>query len=172
MQADLSPKSYAWILLAAACLLLVLPACERPPQDRTSGSAGAPQPPPHDLSQDESRGGHTLRRHVGRSDEELRKRLEQESDISAASSYRDRAAAESAVGAALEENRSKIERWLARSGAHPNLVLDYDGNPSQPLGRTLRRGENTPQPCAHAVVVLRWDGQGQYYVLTSYPECR
>jgi Bacterial CdiA-CT RNAse A domain len=123
----------------------------------------------HDLSVDEQAGGHTLRKHVGRSDDELKERLDREG-ISASSTYTDRAAAEYAVGSALQEGQSRIEQWMARSGGHPNLVLDYRGD--QPIGRTLHRGESSSQPCADAKVVLRWLSSSEYYVLTSYPECR
>lgn len=123
----------------------------------------------HDLSSDESAGGHTLRKHVGRSDDDLRERLAHE-DISAASTYTNRAAAEYAVGNALQQGQYRIEQWLARSGGHPNLVLDYRGE--QPIGRTLHRGNSASQPCADAKIVLRWLNSSEYYVLTSYPECR
>jgi hypothetical protein len=76
------------------------------------------------------------------------------------------------VGVALQQNRDKIDRWLDRSGGHPNLVIDYDGDASLPIGRSLARGADEPQPCAHATVVLKWTGPNEYYVLTSYPECR
>ena len=66
-------------------------------------------------------------------------------------------------------NREKIQRWLEREGGHPNLVLDYDSD--HPVGRTIRRGEEQAEPCSHALVVLKWDGERQYHVLTSYPEC-
>jgi len=125
--------------------------------------------PSHDLSPDESSGGHTLRKHVGRSDNDLRDRLAHE-DISAASTYADRAAAEHAVGNALQKSEYRIEQWLARSGGHPNLVLDYHGD--QPIGRTLHRGDSASQPCSDAKVVLRYLSSSEYYVLTSYPECR
>jgi anti-sigma factor ChrR (cupin superfamily) len=115
-------------------------------------------------------GGHTLRKHVGRTDEQLRERLDEERGISAASSYTDRAAAEIAVGTVLEQAHGRIERWLERGGRAPNLVLDYHGN--RPIGRTLHRGDSTSQPCSDAKVVLRMSRAGQYYVLTSYPECR
>ena len=52
------------------------------------------------------------------------------------------------------------------------LVADYDGTPSHPIGRSLRRGSDRAGPCAHATVVLKWAGPNNYYVLTSYPECR
>lgn len=127
------------------------------------------QKPRRLLELDEMRGGHTLGRHVGQSDEQLRQRLRRE-QISAASTYADQSMAEAAVGAALELNRERINRWMARESRHPNLVLDYDSD--APLGRTLHRGENQAEPCSHATVVLKWDGPGEYHVLTSYPECR
>src|SRR5262249_3463539 len=128
--------------------------------------------PTRDLSLDEEQGGHTLRKHVGRTDEQLRERLAEEPNIAAASTWTDRRTAEKAVALALEQNRDKIERWVSRPGRHPNLVIDYDGDASHPVGRTLPRGAEKSEPCSHAVVVLRWAGEERYYVLTSYPECR
>lgn len=125
-----------------------------------------------DLSQDEAAGGHTLRKHVGRSDEQLRERLQRERDISAASTWNDRASAEAAVGAAIAQQNGKIGRWLERQSGHPNFVLDYDGDSAHPFGRTLRRGQDQVEPCAHATIVLKWDGPNSYHVLTAYPECR
>jgi toxin len=122
----------------------------------------------HDLTGDEARGGHTLQRHVGKTDAELRERLQSE-DVSAASSYTDRATAEMAVAAAIRENSEKINRWLQHPGGHSNLVLDYDSN--SPIGRSMRREEAQSFPCSHAVAVLKFVGAGEYYVLTSYPDC-
>ncbi len=124
---------------------------------------------PRDLSRDEAAGGHVLRKHVGRTDDELRERLERERNISGASTYSDRGTAEHAVGAAIAVSQDRIQRWLSRPGGHPNLVLDYDS--SQFLGRTFNRGDSQSRPCSHAVVVLKYAAPS-YYVLTSYPECR
>ncbi len=160
--------------LALSCMLWLgckstppNPATPGPGVDRVAHSAfhGVPR----DLSKDESAGGHTLRKHVGRTDEELKDRLTRE-HISASSAYTDRTAAEGAIGDALLQNQTRIEDWMARSGGHPNLVLDYHGD--QPIGRTLHRGDSTSQPCSDAKVVLRWLSSSEYYVLTSYPECR
>ena len=123
-----------------------------------------------DLSQDEAAGGHILRKHVGQTDDELRGRLERERGITGASTYTNRSVAEHAVGAAIAESHGRIERWLSRSGGHPNLVLDYDSE--TPIGRTVNRGESQSRACAHALVVLKYVGPNNYYVLTSYPECR
>jgi hypothetical protein len=150
-------------------------ACTHPPASETTRESSQSAPfsagSRRDLSQDEAAGGHTLRKHVGRTDAELFERLHRERNISAASTWNDRESAEAAVGAAIAQQSSKISRWLERD-SHPNLVLDYDGDPAHPFGRTLRRDEDRVQPCAHAVIVLKWDGANSYHVLTAYPECR
>ena len=139
-------------------------------------SAPAPERRPHaspvanhDLSTDETMGGHTLQRHVGKSDAELIARLEREPGISSASTYIDRATAEAVVGAALDSDRGPLSAWLARSGRRPNLVLRYHAD--HVIGRSMRRGHVESAPCDRALIVLHWDERRQRdYVLTSYPE--
>ncbi len=126
--------------------------------------------PTRDLSQDERAGGHILRKHVGLTEEDLRERLAREQNITGASTYTDRRTAEHVVGAAIAKSQDRIASWLSRPGRHPNLVLDYDGD--DPIGRTINRGAYQSRPCAHALVVLKYAGSNDYYVLTSYPECR
>jgi len=123
----------------------------------------------HDLEADEERGGHTLARHVGKSDAELRDRLERERGISAASSYSSREVAERTVARTLHDQQDRLQAWSERRGNRPNLALDYHGRRGEVLGRSIRRGRD-PIDCGDAVVVLRWAGR-DYYVLTTYPEC-
>lgn len=166
-------RSVQWLSASSILVLLlvaVLIACTQPPANESQTAVQTSQPH-HSLEQDEAAGGHTLRKHVGRTDAELRERLEHERHISAASTWNDRDSAEAAVGAALEQQSNKISRWVDRD-THPNLVLDYDGDAAHPFGRSLRRGEDRVQPCSHAVIVLKWDGPNRYHVLTAYPECR
>jgi len=166
---------------AALLLLVVALGCQAPQRrdaPANSGSQRYSQGQPQtssakrDLSQDESAGGHTLRKHVGRTEDQLRERLRQERNLSAASTWSDRETAERSVGIALQQNHDKIDRWLNRSEGHPNLVIDYAGDSSHPIGLSLRRDADRPEPCAHAIIVLKWTGPNDYYVLTSYPECR
>jgi Bacterial CdiA-CT RNAse A domain len=156
----------------------VAPAGGTAPGVETPRSTPAPAPTPappraadrgerHDLSADEARGGHTLARHVGRSDDDLRERLDSEG-ISTASTWSSREVAERTVARALRDNADRIDNWSSRRGNRPNLELDYRGNRGEPLGRCMRRGRESVD-CFDAVVVLRWRGQ-DYYVLTSYPE--
>ncbi|MBZ5722866.1 MAG: hypothetical protein LAO03_21205 [Acidobacteriia bacterium] len=163
----------ACLILLSACGVAV--GCRQPENGAIqppAAAAGGQSNSSRDLGQDEAAGGHTLKKHVGRTDGQLRERLDRERNISAASTYTDRETAERVVGTALQENQAKIRRWLEREGGHPNLVLDYDGDEAHPIGRSLRRGEDQTQPCSHAVVVLRWVSLSDYYVLTTYPECR
>lgn len=124
-----------------------------------------------DLARDEDRGGHTLARHVARSDQELRERLERERGISAASTYLDRDVAARIVARTLDANSERISRWIARGERRPNLALDYRGRRDEVIGRLLERGRTAPVSVTDAVVVLRADDD-DYFVLTSYPERR
>jgi hypothetical protein len=167
------PSRLIWLILLSVCALAV--GCRQPESGvvrPSSQAAGSQSSSTHDLSQDEAAGGHTLKKHVGRTDDQLRERLHHERNISAASTYTDRQTAEQVVGIALQQNREKISRWLEQEGGHPNLVLDFNGDDAHPIGRSLRRGEDQTQPCSHAVVVMRWVSPSEYYVLTTYPECR
>jgi hypothetical protein len=96
--------------------------------------------PRYDLSRDEERGGHTLKKHVSRSDAELRERLDRERNISAASTWTNREVAEETVGAALQRDRNRIEQWESRGERRANLALHFDAG--REIGRSLRHGES------------------------------
>ena len=159
-----------WPLGAVALALwLALPASAH---GFGQAAGAAAQSGTYDLAAAERLGGHTLARHVGKSDRELSDRLQREPRISAASTYTDRDTAERVIAATLARSASTVRTWLARSGSKPNLVLDYAGTPGQIIGRSLRRHDRLPLDCTDAVVVLRWHARERYYVLTSYPERR
>jgi hypothetical protein len=174
-------------IVALFFLTLTLVACQSSPDNRaTSGETSAAAPSRdaqprgadsrtssgdrYDLARDEQRGGHTLDKHVGRTDDQLRERLDRERDISAASTWTDRAAAEETVAAALRANQAKIDRWNDRGYPRTNFALHFDAGHT--IGRTMRHGENTSEPCSSAVVVLKADRDGGFFVLTTYPEAR
>ena len=154
---------------AALVAALVVAGCGAGVRDARPARAVAPKA---DLAAAEELGGHTIARHVGLTDDDLRERLRREPGIAAASTYPDRETAERVVDATLRRFSRRIEAWSARAGSRPNLVLDFRGESGKPIGRSLRRGDARVRACADAVVVLRWHASGRYYVLTSYPECR
>jgi len=121
-----------------------------------------------DLERDEQRGGHTLARHVGRTDEQLADRLRRES-IATASTYADVDTAERIVARTLDENAQRVKVWIARRVPKPNLAIRYRARDRLPTGRVLERGRTQSRDVFGAVVVLRWRGE-DWYVLTSYPE--
>ncbi len=132
-------------------------------------TTGTAQPSHRDLNIDEAAGGHTLERHVGKSDAELRARLKAEPDISAASTYTDLPTAERVVAEILEKKRAELQKWEAREGDRPNLVLRLDLR--ETIGRSIEQGKTSAIDVHDALVVLRWTGY-RWYVLTSYPEDR
>ncbi len=119
------------------------------------------------LAREERHGGHLIRKHVGQSVEQLRARLERESNVSAASSFRDLATAEGAVSETLHAERDRIQRWLG--GGEPRLALTHGLN--RDLGLTLRRGEREARPARSVRLVLVRDRgeSGGYRLLTGYP---
>ena len=141
------------------------------PANRAPTERAAPPAPRRDLSRDEARGGHTIARHVGRTDQQLRDRLRAEPSLTVVSTYTDLMTAETTVEAAFRRSATAIRNWSGRRGRRQNLAVDYAA--SSPIGRSLRRGGRASSPCAQAVVVLRWDERrNESYVLTSYPDCR
>jgi hypothetical protein len=176
--------SLAW-LLAAVAILSSSGAAARPvsdpaaqaPAPRTAEAPGPRTPVPaqtrRDLRIDERLGGHTLARHIGRTDAELAARLQREVQIAAASTYTDVATAERVVGATLARSSNRLASWLRQRGPRTNLVLNYTQTTGPPIGRSLMRGARQSVPCYQALVVLRWeDRANRWLVLTSYPEAR
>lgn len=139
-----------------------------PPATRRSGKPAAAGAWDIDLERDEGRGGHTIAKHVGRTDAQLQARLRRES-IAAASTYPDLETAERVVQRTLDENARRVQVWIDRRVPKPNLAIRHRARDGLPTGRILGRGETRSKDAHGAVVVLRWRGRG-WYVLTSYPE--
>jgi hypothetical protein len=163
----------------AAMELVCSPGCRQaaPPasiQESQAEAPGSRSPAPdgnrYDLARDEARGGHTLSKHVGQTDDELRERLLRERNITAASSWTDRATAEYVIEEALRAERGRVESWMRRGYPRANLALHYYAG--RAVGRSLRRGEDQVVEATEAVIVLRADGPDTFYVLTAYPEAR
>ena len=129
------------------------------------------QTPRRDLNADERCGGHTVSRHVGKTNRELSERLKREPDIAAASTYYDLPTAETVVTATLAKEQKRVAAWAAQKGPRPNLALRYTSEKNKIIGRSWVRGRIAPNGCTQAVVVLRWDVQrNTFCVLTS--RCR
>ncbi|TPN83895.1 RNase A-like domain-containing protein [Aquimarina algicola] len=118
------------------------------------------------LRQQESLGGHTIERHIAKSTDYLRNRLNT-SSISAASTFYELNQAGQVIVNAINANNSRVNSWL-NSGSS-RLVLSYTH--WRNIGVVLRRGQSNPTPSRSFRVILqkRSNAPNGYYVLTSYP---
>src|SRR6202049_1415081 len=133
-----------------------IPRGEMPSATKSAQTGPSDEAERYDLERDEARGGHTLDKHVGRSDQELRERLDRERNISAASTWTSREVAEETVGRALRAERDKIARWEERGYPRPNPALHFDAG--RVIGRSMRHGDESSSPTPEEDIVLKADG--------------
>ncbi|MFI7294096.1 RNase A-like domain-containing protein [Streptomyces sp. NPDC050121] len=131
-------------------------------------------------------GGHTIDKHVGKTDAQLLQRLRDQSGIPAASSFPDLASAQKYTQACIRQNSGAIDAWLA-TGPPPqpaspifqvNSVSSDVNNPlavTPVTGRTSRmvNGQAGPVTDAHGVATrLRYDAglDPPFIVVTSMPK--
>jgi len=125
--------------------------------------------PPDYLEREEAAGGHTLARHVGKSDAWLMARLAEDAHLHFASSYADRAAAEAAIETLLDRHRVRLNRWAER--APDGAEFTVRGAADRPVGHTAWRpvdADHLAESRTVVVVVKKLDG-AHCLVLTSYP---
>jgi RHS repeat-associated protein len=132
------------------------------------GPPGARIVPGGGLAAHEAADGHTIARHIGKTDAELAARLAAERRISGASSFPVRAIAERATAEALHARASDVSNWLA--GTQARLVLDrvpigYN------VGRSLPRGAAAASDVQAVRIVLQRDPAMPtgYRIITSFP---
>nr|WP_266019353.1 hemagglutinin repeat-containing protein [Brucella intermedia] len=115
----------------------------------------------------EAAGGHLIARHVGKTDAELSARLASQPNISAASSFSDRASAEFATASAIDAHASEINAFL--SGTNNRLVINYDVG--RLVGSVMNRGGNSSVPSSNIRIVLQKDPSMTigYKILTGFP---
>jgi len=125
--------------------------------------------PPDYLEQEEAVGGHTLARHVGKSDDWLMARLSGDWHLHFASSYSDRTTAAAAIESLLDRHRARINRWAER--APEGAEFTVRGAVGHSVGHTAWRPV-APDHLAESrtvVVVVKKLGRASCLLLTSYP---
>lgn len=126
-------------------------------------SAAAPPSPPISLAAHEGVGGHTMARHVARTDAQLIARKKRFS-----STFNDVGAAEIATATNIATNQSKINQWLSTNDARLEITSPMD--PAD--GRIYVRSRQAFESPTKVITVLERTSStpGGYYILTSYPE--
>jgi RHS repeat-associated protein len=138
---------------------------------RRAGSRAKPkatvQVPGGGLAAHENAGGHTLSRHVGKTDAELATRLTQQPKITGASTFPDVATAEAATHANIVGSQPAINTWL--NGSQPSLVIQTQTGGI--TGRSMPRGAPGPIDVTGVRTVLRRDPSMPtgYRIQTSFP---
>ncbi len=115
--------------------------------------------------------GHTIQRHVGRTDSQLHDRVERE-NISAASGFTDLETAAVAIVRTIrhEPNDARVRRWLNDDESQRRLALRrlFD----RPVGRIVYRGGDARDGRTTVAVLTKWQDKGRttYRLLTAYVE--
>ncbi|WP_348529746.1 RHS repeat protein [Pseudomonas wuhanensis] len=120
------------------------------------------------LAAHEAQGGHLIAKHVGRTNMQLAQRLEAEPTIPAASTFPDRATAESASARALDANKTKIEQFLNGTKGKTTITHEFP----YPVGVSLPNGRTEYLSASKVLLVLIKDARRPegYFLLTGFPE--
>ena len=122
------------------------------------------------LSAEEAAGGHTIARHVGRSEAQLRARLAAESRITAASTFRTLADAEKSVAQALRAQQGAIKAWAKTANIGQTKAITHDAGRIVGFG-VVRASNATVQMSRLTVVLRKVSDRGRiYFVLTAFPK--
>ncbi len=129
--------------------------------------AFVPNIPGGGLDFHEAAGGHTLERHVGKTEAELAQRLASEK-ISAASSFTYRSVAEVAIAEAMSKNQSAIDSWMKKQGNR--YTIKYDAH--RIIGITMSRRASKATSTSRLKIILQRSTKlpPGYFILTAYPE--
>ncbi len=121
------------------------------------------------LAAEEAAGGHTIARHVGKTEAELRARLAAEPNIPAAGTFRTLSEAEKVLSDALRRNAQLIRSWSTNANSNAVLRIDFDAG--RDVGFGVIRQTNLLQQMQKVRIILRKTAiQNKiYFILTSFP---
>ncbi|CAN5278392.1 hypothetical protein BH11PSE9_BH11PSE9_33390 [soil metagenome] len=121
------------------------------------------------LAAEEAAGGHTILKHVGQTEAQLRARLAAETWVPTASTFHTLQDAQSVVGQALRANRATITAWAqsAQVGGRTRVVFDA----GRVVGSGVTRSSNALVRMTRVRVVLKKVATPDrvYFVLTAFP---
>ena len=121
----------------------------------------------HSLIAHENWGGHTIAKHVGKSDADLATRLASDFDLKYASAFPDVDTASLSIADTIVNNMNVISNWL--DGSDSKVEISFTSNNS--VGSVMQRGMNNSVSTNTTTVILTRDplSKSGYTILTSYP---
>jgi superfamily II DNA helicase RecQ len=119
----------------------------------------------------ENAGGHTLEKHVGRTNNELTRRAARDSTTDVASTFADRNTAINTVKENLRNNAAEIARWLkGNPSSKDHFVAEFLHE--NPVGHSVSKGNKTPTyDLTKSRVCLRPDPTNElgFKIITAFP---
>lgn len=115
-------------------------------------------------------GGHTLAKHVGQTEAQLRARLVAEPTKSVVSSFTNQQTAEWAISEAMTANAVLIKSWANSAGNYSRFDFVFDVGREVGYGVVRASGELMPMSKVKVILKLQKYNGMPYYVLTSYLE--
>jgi len=114
-------------------------------------------------------GGHTLANHVGKTDNELLARFEQNKRLLMSSTFKNLNVAESVISRAIYYNRTNIKSLLGGGKSGGRLTIVYPAG--QEIGYGFSRGstQRISMRCVRIVIELKEYNGKPYYILTAFP---
>ncbi|MCC8391212.1 hypothetical protein LJ656_01310 [Paraburkholderia sp. MMS20-SJTR3] len=122
----------------------------------------------HEAKAGSSIGGHTMLKHVGRTEAQLRERLRLEPGRKVASSFYNVQTAEHAISDVMLSSRTKIETWARSAQRNIPLVLTKHVTGNLGHGVTRATGKLTKMNNVTVVLVYKTYNNMPYYILTSH----
>lgn len=124
----------------------------------------------HEAEAGSKLGGHTILKHVGKTEEELRARLLAQKWVPTASSFKSLDVAERVIYQALRANRRAIEAWA--KAAAPGAKTPFLYSAGEVVGHGVVRATGHLEQMTRVRVVMKMEAyKGKlYYVLTAFPE--
>jgi hypothetical protein len=115
-------------------------------------------------------GGHTVARHIGKTEAELNARLLAEPRIPAATTFKTLEAAEKTLYQALRANKTAIETWAKTARPGARQAFEYSAG-SQVLGEGVVRATGVLTQMTRMRFVLKMESYNgmTYYILTAFP---
>jgi len=123
----------------------------------------------HEAREGSRVGGHTISRHVGISETELRARLAAQARIPAASTFSSLKIAEQVISKAIRLNASRITAWSQSARTGSKLALMNDAGMT--IGQGVIRSSGQLVNMSKFRVVLKYETYNNkpYYILTAFP---
>lgn len=163
-------KLWTVVISMMLMMILVVSGCssQAKPKDNQATSAINVSDKILDEMEGPPKNGHTLERHVGKTEDQLKERLRTD-NVSAASTYYDKETATKAVKDTIKQHEKEIEKWLKESKEN-RLVLNTKHDFA--VGKTvLKKNMQVKDGLRNTVTVLQKDKGSQlgFKIVTSYP---